>query len=537
MFYPETIVLNANVITVDKKGSVFEAIAINDGKIVSLGKTDELKDLAGPNTTIIDADKKTILPGFIDAHCHLLSLAGKQLLQVDCSENKVKSIDDIVLVLQKKAISTPKIAWVLGAGYDDTKLKERRHPNRWDLDKASTAHPIHLRHVSGHIGVVNTKALYFSGITKETEDPHGGIFDRNNSGELTGVCREEAEFLFLPGISDNESIIPPLTKEEELKALQLASKEYNSFGITSVGDALVSPTEIETYQSALAKGILTVRVYMIVTDTYLPLLKRLGLRTGFGNDFLKLGSIKSFVDGAIAGRTAWLCEPYEGRPYDYGIQTKKPEDIERTVTDAHCAGFQVSIHANGDRAINMVLDIHEKVLQIYPRDNHRHRIAHCTVVNRDILKRIKKLGLVVLPFTTYIYQHGEKMEDYGSRISMMFAHRSFLDYGIPVGGSSDSPCASEDPLLAIQTMVTRQSADGKILGPEQRISVNEAIRIYTTGGAYSSFEENIKGSLELGKFADFVILSEDPYKVPVDNIRNIVVEKTFVNGMEVFSRS
>ena len=205
-----------------------------------------------------------------------------------------------------------------------------------------------------------------------------------------------------------------------------------------------------------------------------------------------------------------------------------------SVLAAHKAGLQVSVHANGDRAIEIVLNAYENALKHFPREDHRHRIDHCTVVNPKLLERIKRLHCVVLPFSTYVYAHGEKMSAYGSRISMMFAHRSFLDYGIPVGGSSDYPCGPYDPLLAIQTMVTRKSAQGMILGPEQKISVEEAIRIYTIGSAYVMFEEKIKGSIEEGKLADFTVLSMDPTETPVDAIKDIKVEMTVVGGEIVY---
>jgi len=533
----DLLIINANGITMDPRNSSTEAVAVTGGIITAVGTSDKLKSLAGPDTRILDAAGKTLLPGFIDAHCHLLSLAGKQLLHVDCSAGKVDSIDGVIGELKKRAEATPPGQWVLGGRYDDTKLAENRHPTRQDLDKASTKHPIHLRHVSGHMGVVNSRALELGKFDRNTPDPEGGAFDRDARGELTGMCREEADFLFLPGIGFGEGLIPPPTAEQDVEAVRLACQEYNSLGITSVGDALVGPGEIAAYQSALEQGLLSVRVYMLVLDNHLPALKALQVRTGFGSDFLKIGGVKSFVDGAIAGRTAWLSEPYEGRPDDFGIPTKTPAETEEIVLAAHRAGYQLAVHANGDAAINMVLDAYEKALKLYPREDHRHRIAHCTVVTPEILARIKHLGVVVLPFSTYIYEHGEKMGEYGSRISMMFAHRSFLDYGIPVGGSSDNPCATEDPLIAIQSMVTRRSSSGQVLGPEQKISVEEALRIYTMGSAYAAFEEQRKGSIETGKLADFVLLSDDPRRVDPERIMEIQVEETIVGGKSVYTRA
>lgn len=531
----DLVLFNARIRTLDPANRVAQALAVLNNRFLAVGSSREMRELAGKSTTMIDAAGRTVVPGFIDAHCHPASLRGKQLLQVDLSPERVRSIDDLVKALQAKAAETPPGQWIQGQRYDDTKLAENRHPTRKELDRASREHPIHIRHVSGHLGAVNSMALQLAGLGKGSTAPAGGSFDRDAAGELTGVCREEADFLFLPGIAKGKSLIPPMTAPEERQAVELACREYNRYGITSAGDALCGPAEMDAFQAARSAGALTVRIYMLVLDQHLPHLKALRLRTGFGDEMLRLGAVKSFLDGAIAGRTAWLSRPYEGRPDDFGIPTKTPGEIEQIVMEAHEAGFQVGVHANGDRAIEVLLDVYEKALQRFPRADHRHRICHCTVVTPKILERIKRLGVVVLPFSTYIHEHGEKMGEYGQRISMMFAHRSFLDHGIPVGGSSDNPCATQDPLIALQAMVTRRSSSGELLGPEQRVSAEEALRIYTLGSAYASFEEKLKGSIEPGKLADFVVLSGDPIGVPPEQISSLRVEATYLGGREVYS--
>lgn len=528
MLFADLVALNGNIITVDDKNPRAEALAVKDEKFVAVGATNQLRELAGANTRVIDIQGKTVIPGFIDAHCHPTAVA-RSLLQVDCSPARVNTISDIVNALAERGKTTPPGKWLQGFSYDDTKLTQKRHPTRWDLDKASTEHPIYVQHVSGHIGVANSHALAMAKVTKDSPDPAGGRFDRAENGELTGVCRERAQDMFRP-------LIPPPTREEDKKAIYLLCQKYSSAGITSVGDAMVSPLDIRLYQDALEEKLLSMRVYMMVLSDNLAYLKELSLRTGFGNNRLKIGAIKMFLDGAIAGRTASLYEPYEGRPDDYGILVLTQEELDKRIFEAHEAGLQIGVHANGDRAIDMLLDSYEKALHKLPRVNHRHRIEHCTVVNTTILKRIKELGLVVLPFATYIWEHGEKMKEYGKRISMMFACRSFLDYGIPVAGSTDNPCGPVEPLLGLQSMVTRKSKDGEILGAEQKISIEEAIKIYTLGSAYASFEENVKGSIEVGKLADFVVLSNDPTRVSPDSIRAIDVEKTIVGGKIVYER-
>ena len=249
---------------------------------------------------------------------------------------------------------------------------------------------------------------------------------------------------------------------------------------------------------------------------------------------LKIGAIKSFADGAIAGHTAWLKESYLGRPNYYGIRTKTPEEIGEFIREVHKSGYQLEIHANGDCAIEMVLNGFDKAIEEFPGKDFRHRIAHCTVVNEELLNRIKASRVVVLPFSTYVWEHGEKMGPYGDRINKMFAYRDFLDYGIPVGGSSDNPCGIQDVMTAFHSMVNRKSSEGQPIGVCQKITINEALKIYTSGSAFASFEEKIKGSLEPGKLADMVILSEDPVEVNPESIREIKVLQTFLGGKTIF---
>jgi predicted amidohydrolase YtcJ len=528
MLYADLAIVNGNVITcVDTRPRV-EALAVRDGKFVAAGATTQIKELVGRDTSVMDLKGRTVTPGFIDAHCHP-SIVAKNQLQVDCTPGQVATIDDMVDVLANRAKATPKGKWIRGYGYDDTKLREQRHPTLRELDRASREHPIFVEHVSVHAGVANSRALEAAGVSRESPDPASGSFERDANGELTGVCRESAYFMFW-------DVIPYPNREELREPIRLMCRKYHSTGITSVGDAWVDAAELKLYQDALEDGLLSLRVYMMMlSDRNLASLKALKLRTGFGDRRLRLGPVKMFVDGSISARTAYMYEPYVGRPDDYGMVTLTQEELDRKVLEAHEAGFQIAVHANGDRAIDMLLDAYEKALNRLPRENHRHRIEHCTVVNPRILKRIKELGLVVFPFATYVYEHGEKMKNYGARISMMFAYRSFLDYGIAVAGSTDNPCGPVDPLIAFQSMATRTSKDGEVLGPEQKISVEEAIRIYTLGSAYASFEEDVKGSIEAGKLADFVVLSDDPTGVSPDRIKDIKVEKTFVGGEVVYA--
>jgi len=413
--------------------------------------------------------------------------------------------------------------------------------NRWDLDEVAPEHPVFIQHISGHWAVTNTKGLETGGVREDAPDPRGGVYGRDPQiGKLNGILYEQAEFAYIfEGMTGQPPIIPPFSLQDRKRGLRLAGDRYLASGITSVHDALVTANSLETYQEALRSGALKLRVYMLITYEYLPHLKALNLKTGFGNEWLKVGGVKIIADGAIAGRTAYLSGPYVGTN-DTGILVAESEEaLHDSIRRGHEAGFQVCVHANGDRAIEMTLDGFEKALKALPRKDHRHRLEHCTIVNREILRRMKRLKLLALPFGSYILHHGEKMLSYygPERVKMMFAHRSFLDYGIPVSGSSDNPCGPYEPLLAIQSCVTRKSAAGEILAAEQRINVEEAIYIYTVASAYAAFEENFKGSIAAGKLADLVVLGEDPRRVNPDEIKDVPVVMTMVGGEMKYIRT
>ncbi len=528
----DLIITGGNVITMDTAMPGAQAVAVKFGRILAVGADAEVKRLTGAGTKVMDARGKTIIPGLNDAHCHALGLGGRGHFLVDCGPTVMKSIADIRKAIASKADATPEGKWVIGHQYDDTKMVEGRYLDRKDLDEASPDHPAWVRHIGGHMSTTNTVGLKLAKLTKGTPDPVGGRFGHDPlTGELNGVIYETAQGIFTRG---KTPLMPPPTVEEDRAAIKWVCGYANSLGLTSFTEASTDGLMFRAYQAAYAAGELTARAYLLLPVDNLDHLIAIGLRTGMGDDMLRVGAIKILGDGAIAGRTAYLSEPYTGTRDDYGILAIDPEYLEERVMTAHRAGFQIGVHANGDRTINMTLDAYEKAMQAYPRPDPRHRIEHGTVVNPEIIARMKKLGVVVLPFGSYIYYHGEKMKYYGSRISMMFAHGSFLKNGIIVGGSSDYTCAPFPPLAGIQACVTRRSHTGEELGPEQKISVGQAIWVYTMGSAYTSFEENIKGSITPGKLADMTILSQDPTKVDPYTIKDIPVTTTILGGRVVY---
>ena len=523
----QVLIQNANIITIDQGRPRAQALAIRDGRFLAVGNNDDIADFLGPDTQRLDLQGKTVLPGFIDAHIHVLSSGIRHVMAADCGR---PSIPEVLAELRQITETTPDGDWVQGFKYDDTKTAENRFLTRHDLDTISTQHPVMVTHRAGHVYYLNSKALEVGGFNSETPDPPGGRFGRDEvTGELNGVVYERAIYPIRYGH------LPPVTPEIRRQGLRRICQMLSQAGLTSVHDANVSNDDLITYQEGRDSGDLSIRVYLLMFRDHFPALRDAGIRTGFGDEYLRLGGIKMVADGAIAARTAYLSEPYVGSTCDHGILAMTADDIESQVLEMHQAGFQVCIHANGDATIDAVLNAYEKAQSMFPRKDPRHRIEHCTLVNPDLLRRMKALGCIATPFCTYVYYHGEKMHFYGDhRLEWMFAQRAFLDYGVTATGATDYPPGPFEPLLGIQSCVTRVDSEGRLWGASQKITVEEALKIYTINGAYASFEEDIKGSIQVGKLADLVVLDADPTQVDPMTIKDISVERTIVGGVTVY---
>ena len=523
---PDLVLHNARVFTVNQTQPRAEAFAVTGSRFVALGGNDDIRPLAGPNTKVIDAEGMTVTPGFIDAHSHPSGAGVDELLQVNVDLRSVRTIQE---ALRKRVAETPLGEWVVGFKYDDTKLEEGRPINIRDLDEIAPSHPVEVRHRGGHTAVYNSKAFQLAGITAGTPDPRAGRFYRED-GELTGLVAEHAR-------APLRRLIPSgSTREQRQAGVRLISELMTAAGLTSVHQTGGGTDALIAYQDAYAAGELRFRMYLFPSggSGLFKALKQAGISTGFGYDRLRIGAVKYVADGSASERTMHMSTPFEGRPDDYGILTMSQDEIHEAVEDAHRHGYQIGIHANGDVTIEMVLNAYERVRQSHPRPDARNRIEHCSLVNPQLLQRIKDLGVIPTPFYTYVHYHGNKWVDYGEeKMRSMFAHRSFLDYGIRVAGASDYTPGPYEPMMAIQSMVTRKDFQGREWGPNQRISVDEALRVCTINGAYASFEEDQKGSIEPGKLADFVVLAEDPHEVEPDRIKEIEVAQTFVGGESV----
>ncbi len=520
---PDLVVLNGNVLTQDDALPTAEAFAVKDGRFVAVGSNADVRNLVAGGTEVIDAAGGTVVPGFIDAHSHPSGAGLNALRNVDTN---LGSIARIQAALRERAATTPPGEWIIGRGWHQEKWNGPRPLNRQDLDGVSTDHPIVVGHRGGHTGVYNSRAFEVSRITRETRDPFGGHFYRDENGDFTGKVAESARNYFdVPSGS---------TPEERAQGVGVICRQMNAAGLTSVHQAGTSRNDFAAYQDARAAGDLSLRMNLMARGGTFPTLHGAGIRTGFGDEWLRIGPVKYAADGSASERTMAMSTPYAGRPDDYGILTMTQDEIHEVVEEAHRGGWQIAIHANGDVTIDMVLNAYERMAQEYPRSDARHRLEHCSLVNPNLLRRIANGGYIPAPFYTYAHYHGEKWIEYGEeKMEWMFAHRAFLEYGIPVAPASDHSPGPYEPLMAIQSMVTRKDFSGRVWGPSQRITIDQALKVCTVNGAYASHEEDVKGTITAGKLGDFVILAESPYDVDPDRIKEIQVVRTVVGGRTV----
>jgi len=524
---PDLILYNANIMTVDPAQPNAQAVAIAAGRFLAVGSNDDIRGMSKPGVRQLDIGGKTIVPGFIDAHTHPSYAGIRHLRWVDCD---LRSIADIQNAIRARAAKTPPGDWIIGFKYDDTKTKEGRKLTREDLDAAAPQHPVFIEHRGGHTAYVNSLALKRVEIADSISDPPGGKYDRDPStGRLTGGLRENATEPF-------RKLLPTTFSRDEMRqGVKLISQMMVRTGVTSVHDCEAAPEDLLAYQDAREAGELSFRVYCFLQYQFLDRMTAAGVRTGLGDEWIRTGAIKLVCDGSISERTARLTQSYVGRPNDYGILVHSEEELYEDARKAHAAGWQIGTHANGDAAIDIMLRIYERLQREMPRRDPRYRLEHCTVVNPSLIQRIRALGAIPTPFSTYVYYHGEKMREYGpERLNWMFAVRSFLDAGIRVTQASDYPPGPFEPMMALRSEVTRTDSHGNVWGPNQRVTVEEAIRVGTINGAYASFEEHQKGSITAGKLADLVVLGRDPMRVDPMSLIDIPIERTMTGGRWVY---
>lgn len=527
-----TIVRAPQIVTLD--GPDVESLVVSGGRVLARGSWAVAKERF-PDAHVVSVDG-TVLPGLNDAHTHL-GMTSEDLLHLDLSPQAVDDHQELLSLLRREAGQTAPGDWLRGSRYDDVKTSRGEQLTRWQLDEMTGGVPTLVVHVACHWGVVNSAALALADIDDETPPPPGGEFGRDGAGRHNGVLLEQALFdIANPALSrTGRAVAPVATLAERLTGLRRAVAAWHAAGLTSICDAMVGPDELALFSEASARGLLTLRTGMLVAAPHYDLVRRLGLRSGLGNERLRIVGVKAFVDGAVGGRTCLLEEPHPGD--GHGIQSTSTSELRDIVRTVHGDGNRLGVHANGDRAIRLLLTLLEEAAATERRPGLRHRIEHCSLVDGDIIRRMAALQTMAVPFGSYAYFHGGALLDwYGEeRVDRMFAHRDFLDAGITVAGSSDYPCGPIEPLLAIQSCVTRTGYDGAQVGSRQRIGVEEALRIYTAGSAEATGEAHVKGTLSPGRLADFVVLGADPRHVEPSTIGAIPVLSTWVGGQQVWS--
>ena len=531
---PDLVVVNAKIYTMDGAAPRAEAVAIKDGRFVAVGRTAAIKPLAGRRTVTIDAKQMTIVPGFIDCHNHA---GGTTLLYEVLVGNPFEvefvTIDSIVAKLRARASTTPPGQWVEGYFFDDTKLKDRRPLDVHDLDRVSTLHPVAVHHRGGHTSFYNGNALELAHVTAATPNPPGGTFDKDPSGALNGRVTDRARAVF-DGVGTRATFTAEQRAERNRSGLAHISKQFVRYGLTSVHH---EGGDLTALQDVRARGELLHRVSYESSGRTLEALISGGFTTGFGDEWIRLGATSEHtIDGSFSERTMALSTPYPGVTPPYrGNVTETQDDLDAWVERVHRAGIQVNCHANGDVAIDMFLTAVERAQRRFSRADARPKITHCTLINDDLVRRIKAVGAVPALFTTYAYYNPDKFVFYGQEMmKRCMAFRTLLDAGVPAAAGSDFSPGPFAPLMGIQGMVTRTGWDGTTWGANQRITVDEAIRVNTINGAYASREETLKGSITEGKLADFVILAEDPHLVPPEKIKDIQIVRTVVGGKTQF---
>ncbi|QHN04264.1 amidohydrolase [Granulicella sp. WH15] len=532
---PDLVVFNAKVYTVDDRLPKAEAFAVKGGRFVAVGSNAEIKGLIGRKTQSYDAHGMTVVPGFIDTHNHG---GGEGLMYHALVGNpydvEFVTIQSVIDKLQARARTLPTGTWVEGFFFDDTKLKDSRPLNAQDLDKVSTEHPVVVRHRGGHTNFYNSKAFQMAGITKDTPNPPGGTFDKNEQGELNGRVTDRARVV-LDKVGSFESFTPAVKEKRVLDGVAFMSKKFVEYGLTSVHHDEVGV--LMAMQEQRVRGGLLHRVNYEPGDKLTDQMIDAGIESGFGDEWIRLGATSEhLVDGSLSERTMAMSRPFVGiSPPYYGNLIQSQEDLNAWAERVHRAGIRLNCHANGDVAIDRTLTAYERALKLYPRPDVRPKISHCSLVNADLVRRMKALNVVPAEFSTYPYYNSDKFHFYGEELMKnMTAMRSLLDAGIVASGGSDFSPGPFSPLMAVQAMVTRTGWNGETWGANQRISVDEALRVNTLNGAYNSLEEGIKGSITPGKLADFVVLANDPHTVEPGKIKDIQIVKTVVGGATVY---
>lgn len=538
--HADLILENANIATLDETGRFVSALAARDGRIVATGERSSLDVLEGPDTRVIDLEGRTAIPGIVDSHCHPDSYAARLARWQDLSPARIQSRQSLLARIASVCESLDEGEWFLGYRFNEN--KSGGYPTLAELDRAGRGWPVFILRTDCHLGLANSAAFAACGIADEAADPPFGRFDRQpQSGAFTGLVRETATHLFLDHIHAAD------TAESIGEGLSTVFDEFLKFGVTTVYNSLTGSVGIRAYQQLHRQGRLPLRVGIIVSGREQGLAEafvRAGIGSGFGDDWLRIIGVEWCPDCSTSGRTAAYYEPYQGTPVEgeahnnTGILLYELEDLKRRATEAHAAGLLIMVEGVGDRGIDFALDVIEAALAAHPRSDHRMRVEHCCYVTPAILDRLERLQVVDSSATGFMYELGDAYRANRGADAMrwMWPHRTLIDRGVAAPGHSDAWVCSPNPFTAMWSMVNRKTDSGQSLHASQAVSATEALRAYTTLGAYAGREEHIKGTLEPGKLADVAVLDRNFFTVPTDEIRDVQVDMTIIGGVVRYQR-
>ena len=524
----ETLYQNGRIVTLDAQSRVLEAIGVRAGKIVPAAEVSR-------GARVVNLRGRTLLPGLYAAHDHFPQGGLAALYQVDLNSppiGPVETMADLIRVLKERAARTPAGEWIVGRGYDDTLLREQRHPERRDLDEASSAHPIWIVHTSGHLGVANSRALAIAKIAKNSPAPSSGVIRRGPDGEPNGVIEENG------GLVSRH--IPAFTKEQRLKAIAHDDRVYLAKGVTTTSIMGVSPERVADLRASAERNEFHLNAVCYLSAG-IP--ANFDTAAAMGGGRVRVAGVKYWQDGSLQGYTGNLTAPYyktpEAKPDWHGYSNRSREELAASVLKQHRAGYQVAIHANGDLGIDEAIYAIREAVKAAPRKDARHRIEHCQAPRMDQLDTIRQLSITPSFFVGHVYYWGDRHRDIflgPQRAAHISPLASAAKRGIPFTVHNDTPVTPVDPLLLVWCAVNRITREGKVLGPEERIPVEAALRSVTSSAAWQTFGERTSGSIEAGKSADLMVLEKDPLTIEPAQIKDIPVLETIVGGETVYRR-